>query len=80
MSSKSTIALAVAIVLGTASNTLSASKHPAQPTHQGRQAVAKRNVQPDTYLSFEGPVRRYVPREPAYIGYQDMGIRDSLGD
>ena len=44
MSSKSTIALAVAIVLGTASNTLSAPKHPRQPTHQGRQAVAKRNA------------------------------------
>jgi hypothetical protein len=79
MSSKSTTALAVAIVLSTASNALSAPKHRTHPTPQRHQA-AKRQVPPVAYGSFEAPVRRYVPRESGYMGYQDMGINDSLGD
>ena len=68
MSSKSKIALSVAIVLGTASASVSAPKHSVHPLHQRHQAVVKQHVSPPTYTYQRfGFVR--VP-EPAYMEYQ----------
>jgi hypothetical protein len=69
MSSKLNIILAVAIVLGTMSASMSAPKH---PLHQRHQAVVKQHV----------PLRAYAyqrfgyvhVREPAYMEYQTRGI------
>jgi hypothetical protein len=68
MYTKSKIALAVAIVLGTASVSVSAPKHPVHPLHQRHQAVVKQHVPPHAYAYQRfGHVR--VP-EPAYMEYQ----------
>jgi hypothetical protein len=74
MSSKSKIALAVAILLGTASASVSATKHSVYPVHHRHQAVAQHHVPPPTYAyrSF-GFVR--VPA-PGYMEYQTTTYRE----
>ena len=75
---KSKIALGVAIVLSTASASLSAAKHPAHPLHQRHQAMVKQHV----------PLRAYAyqrfgyvhVREPAYMEYQTRGIIEGEDD
>jgi hypothetical protein len=76
MSSKSKIALAVAIVLGTASASVSAPKHRVHPLHQPHQAVVKQHVAPAYAYHRFGYVR---VREPDYIEYQTRGIWESEG-
>jgi hypothetical protein len=74
MSGKSKVALAVAIVLGTASAAVSAPKH---PLHQRHQAMVKQHVPLRAY-----PYQRFghvYVREPAYMEYQTRGIIESEG-
>jgi hypothetical protein len=79
MSSTSRIALAVAIVLSTASVGMSAPKHSVHSVHHRHQIVAKPYHPPAVYRSF-GFVRSSAqPREPGYIEFQDRGIREDLG-
>jgi hypothetical protein len=79
MSSKSTIALAVAILLSTVSVAMSAPKHPVVPVLHRHETVAKRHVPPATYQSFGSVPSNVQPREPDYMRFQDRGLRDSQG-
>jgi len=78
MSTKTKIALAVAIVLGTASASISAPRHPVHPLHQRHQVMVKQHV----------PLRAYAyqrfgyvhVREPAYMEFQTRGIIEGEDD
>ena len=85
MLTKSKIALALALVLGTASIATAAPRH-AVRHHTTR---IERQVPASAYLSFGlanarlsyGSARPTASvGEPAYMRYQDQGIRDYLGD
>ena len=80
MSTKTKIALAVAIVLGTASASISAPRHPVHPLHQRHQAMIKQKL----HVSLRAYAYQrfgYVHvREPAYMEFQTRGIIEGEDD
>jgi|HubBroStandDraft_6_1064221.scaffolds.fasta_scaffold3494431_1 hypothetical protein len=75
MLTKSKIALSLALVLGTASGAMAATKH---PVHHQRAAV-ERQVPADAYQSFgsvRGPGQR---QEPSYMSIQDQDWANQVG-
>jgi hypothetical protein len=74
MLTNSKIALAVALVLATASAAVAAPKHPVR-----HQTPTVQQVPAGTYLSFASARATNSVNEPAYIKIQDQGIRDGDG-
>ncbi|HEY7298666.1 MAG TPA: hypothetical protein VH684_12105 [Xanthobacteraceae bacterium] len=75
MLTTSKIALAVALVLATASASVAAPKHPVRhPSATARQVPA------GTYLSFAAVRSANTAKEQTYMKIQDQGIRENLGD
>ena len=73
MLTKSKIALSLALALGTASVATAAPKHAVH-----HQTTIHRQVPASAYLSF-GAVRSTPSvQEPAYMRFQDQGIRNYL--
>ena len=74
MLTNSKIALAVALVLATASAAVAAPKHPVR-----HQTPTVQQVPAAAYLSFDSTPRANSANEPAYMKIQDQGIRDGDG-
>jgi hypothetical protein len=79
MSAKSKVALAVAIVLGTASASMSAPRHPVHSLHHRHHAVVKQHVPPSSSYAYQRFGHVYV-REPGYMEFQTRGIIEGEGD
>ena len=74
MLTNSKIALAVALVLATASAAIAAPKHPVR-----HQTPTVQQVPAGTYLSFASVRATNSVNQPAYMKIQDQGIRDGDG-